>query len=217
MRLTSMRLMCTAMSVRAPGDRGRRAPASVDRTAEGVATASRRVDAGVKSDVRRVGYRSIQAPGMPSRCPSCHAVPPAASPSGATERTCARTSIIRTARLRGSANTPQADEISTRSAALATLANGLGHPGGDLAGSGDVSRGEVRRSATRDFRVVVEKARPGVNLQSFDLSRPDRMIGQPGKDQRGDSGAQTRARAARATVVDDHAAGGKIAAQTSAQ
>jgi hypothetical protein len=88
------------------------------------------------------------------------AVPPAAPPSCATERTCVRTSIIPTTRLRGSANTPQADEISTRSAALATLANGFGHPGGDLAGSDDVSRGEVRRSATSDFRVVVEKRGP---------------------------------------------------------
>ena len=50
--------------------------------------------------------------------------------------------IIPTARLRRSANTPEAGEIFHKISGGRNAFGGFGHPGGDLAGPGDVLRGE---------------------------------------------------------------------------
>jgi hypothetical protein len=61
---------------------------------------------------------------------------------------------------------------SKRSAAAITVAGGVGHPGGDFAGSSDVLRGEDA-TEFRDQRFLGggRKAAPGANFQPFDLSR----------------------------------------------
>ena len=113
-------------------------------------------------------------------------------------------------RLRRSANTPQAGEIFQEISGGRNAFGGFGHPGGDLAGPGDVLRGEDG-AQVRDQRFPgsARKATGGAHLQSFDRSSPERLIAQHPEDQRGNSGAQARGRGARATVVHDRAAGRK--------
>ena len=87
---------------------------------------------------------------------------------------------------------------------------GFGHPGGDLAGPGEIFRVEDP-AQVRDQRFLgsARQAPPRANFQSFDRSSPDRLLGQRPEDQRGDPGAQARGRGAPAAVVDDRAAGRK--------
>jgi hypothetical protein len=119
--------------------------------------------------------------------------------------------MIPTARLRRSANTPQASFLFHEiGGGGGNAGGGVGHSSGDFAGSGDVLRGQDA-TEFRDQRFLGggRKALPGATFQSFDLSSPDRLIGRDSQDQRGDSGSQACGLGARATVVDDRAAGGK--------
>src|ERR1700691_2735181 len=118
--------------------------------------------------------------------------------------------IVAAARLRRSANTPQAGEIFYKIGGGRNAFVGFGHPGGDLAGPGDILRGEDG-AQVRDQRFPASgrKAPGGAHLQSFDRSSPERLIGPRPEDQLGDSGPQAYGGGSRATVVGDRAAGRK--------
>ena len=78
------------------------------------------------------------------------------------------------ARLRRSANTTEAGEIFHKIGGGRNAFGGFGHPGGDLAGPGDVLRGEDG-AQVRDQRFLGSgrKAPGGAHLQPFDPSCPD--------------------------------------------
>ena len=86
---------------------------------------------------------------------------------------------IPTARLRRSANTPRAGEIFHKISGGRNAVGGFGHPGGDLAGPGDVLRGEDP-AQVRDQRFLGggRKAPGGADLQPFDRSCPERLLAQ---------------------------------------
>jgi hypothetical protein len=113
-----------------------------------------------------------------------------------------------------SANTARASEVFHQISGGRYAFGGFAHPSGELAGPGDVFRGEDG-AQVRDQRLPGSdrKAPGGTHFQSFDPSSPDRLIASRRKDQRGDSSAQAYGRGARATVVHDGAAsrkGGRV-------
>ena len=79
-------------------------------------------------------------------------------------------------------NTPLAGEIFQKISGGRNAFGGFGHPGGDLAGPGDVLRGEDG-AQVRDQRFLGSgrKAPGGAHLQSFDRSSPERLIGPTSK------------------------------------
>jgi len=109
-----------------------------------------------------------------------------------------------------SVNTPRAGEIFHKIGGLDSAFGGFGHPGGDLAGPGEVLGGEDR-AQVRDERSrgSGRQAPRGAYLQASDLSAYDRLVADRPQDQRGDSGAQACGRGADGTVVRDRAAGRK--------
>ena len=106
--------------------------------------------------------------------------------------------IIQAARLLQSANTSQTGEILDKISSSPKAGGRFGHPGGELAGSGDVIRGKDG-AEVRDERLLGSgrKMPSRAHLQSFDPSSPDRLIEVRRKDQRGHAGAQADARADR--------------------
>jgi hypothetical protein len=103
-----------------------------------------------------------------------------------------------------------AGEIFQEIGGVGNAFGGFGRLGGDLASPGDkFGVDDPAQVCDRRFPASGRKAPPRANLQSFDASCLDRLIGRHPKDQHGDSGAQARGYGAHATVVHDRAAGRK--------
>ena len=85
--------------------------------------------------------------------------------------------IIPTARRRRSANTPEAGEIFQEIGGGRNAGGGFGHPGGDLAGPGDIFPGQDP-AQVRDQRFLgsARKAPGSANFQSFDRSSREHLI-----------------------------------------
>ena len=101
-------------------------------------------------------------------------------------------------------------KFSNRSAAVVTLSAGLvirvAISRARATYSGARMRAEVR---DQRFPGGAREAPGGTDFEPFDRSCPESADRTRPKDQRGDSGSQACGRGARATVVDDRAAGGK--------
>ncbi len=118
--------------------------------------------------------------------------------------------ITPTARRRRSAIPLEAGEIFQEIGGGRGAFGGLGNPGGELAGAGDVLRGEDG-AQVRDQRFLASgrKAPGGAHLEPFDRSSVDRVNEVSKEDQLRDSRAHGNRRGARAAVMDDRATGGK--------
>src|ERR1700749_910507 len=107
--------------------------------------------------------------------------------------------VIPTARR--SANTLESGEIFHTVGGGRSAFSGFGYAGGDLAGAREVLRGK-NAAQVRDQRLLGSgrKAPSAADLQSFELGRKERLIGQRPEDQLGYSGPQARGQGAGATM-----------------
>ncbi len=111
----------------------------------------------------------------------------------------------------GSNNTLQSGEIFQKIRGVHNAVRGFGHPGGELAGADEALRGEDG-AKVRDQRLLRgrRKASSSTDFQPLDPCSPSPLIRQRPQDQRGEPRAQACVRCARATVVCESAAAGKV-------